>query len=48
MLTHLTLVGREWLPISVSVLVSTVLTIAATGLIASVLRRPDDDGEGSS
>ena len=40
-LTHLSLVGREWLPISVSLLVSTALTIAVTGLLASALRRRD-------
>ena len=42
-LTHLSLVGREWLPISVSVLLSTVLTIAVTGLLASALRRRERD-----
>ena len=44
-LTHLALVGREWLPISASLLVSTALTIAVTGLVASALRRRGADAE---
>ena len=49
-LTHLSLVGREWLPISASLLLSTALTIAVTGVVAAALRRggeaaaEEDDG----
>ena len=43
-LSHLALVGREWLPISVSLLVSTALTIAVTGVVANLLRPRGDDG----
>ena len=32
-MTHLTLLGKQWLPLSISLLVSTVLTIAVTGLM---------------
>ena len=45
-LSHLALVGAEWLPISVSLLVSTVLTIAVTGLVAAWLRPRDPEDEG--
>ena len=36
---HLALLQREWLPISVSLVVSTALTIAVTALVMQILRR---------
>ena len=41
-MTHLALLQAEWLPISVSLVVSTLLTIAVTGLAMSVLVRLRD------
>ncbi len=32
-MTHLTLLGNQWLPLSLSLVISTLLTIAVTGLI---------------
>ena len=32
-MTHLTLLGEQWLPLSISLVVSTLLTIAVTGLM---------------
>ena len=32
-MTHLTLLGNQWLPLSASLIVSTLLTIAVTGLM---------------
>ena len=32
-MTHLTLLGKQWLPLSASLIISTLLTIAVTGLL---------------
>ena len=42
-MTHLTLLGNQWLPITASLIVSTLLTIAVTGLLMQRLTR----GEGN-
>ncbi len=39
---HLGLVAREWLPLSVALVVSTVATIAVTGLVMRSLARRED------
>ena len=44
-MTHLSLLESEWLPISVSLLVSTLLTIAVTGLVMTFLIRLRDKGK---
>lgn len=36
-MTHLTLLGNQWLPLSASLIVSTLLTIAVTGLLMQKL-----------
>lgn len=41
-MTHLTLLGEQWLPLSVSLVVSTVLTIAVTGLMMQRLAGKGD------
>jgi holin-like protein len=41
-MTHLALLEAQWLPISVSLVVSTLLTIAVTGLAMSALVRLRD------
>ena len=41
-MTHLSLLEAEWLPISVALVVSTLLTIAVTGLAMSALGRLGD------
>ena len=41
-MTHLSLLGKQWLPLSVSLVVSTVLTIAVTGLMMQRLAGKDD------
>jgi len=49
-MTHLSLLESEWLPISVALVVSTLLTIAVTGLAMSALVRLRDragPGDGS-
>lgn len=38
-MTHLSLLEHQWLPISLSLVVSTLLTIAVTGLVMSALLR---------
>jgi putative effector of murein hydrolase LrgA (UPF0299 family) len=40
-MTHLTLLGRQWLPLSVSLGVSTLLTIAVTGWLMQRLSARD-------
>jgi len=42
-MTHLTLLGNEWLPLSVSLIVSTLLTIAVTGLLMQNLAGKGDE-----
>lgn len=37
---HAALLGREWLPISVALVASTVITIAVTGLVMKALTPP--------
>lgn len=32
-MTHLTLLGKQWLPLTVSLVISTLLTIAVTGVL---------------
>lgn len=46
---HLALLSDQWLPISVALVVSTLLTIAVTGAMMSLLGRniPDGDGDPS-
>ena len=41
-MTHLTLLGEQWLPLSVSLIVSTLLTIAVTGLLMQHLAARED------
>jgi putative effector of murein hydrolase LrgA (UPF0299 family) len=41
-MTHLSLLGKQWLPLSVSLVVSTVLTIAVTGLMMQRLAGKED------
>ena len=36
-MTHLTLLGNQWLPLTASLITSTILTIAVTGLIMQKL-----------
>jgi holin-like protein len=42
---HAPLIGRDWLPISVALLLSTALTIAVTALVMSKLARPPDPND---
>jgi putative effector of murein hydrolase LrgA (UPF0299 family) len=42
---HVGLLGREWLPISVALVASTVATIAVSALVMRWLSRSDDAGE---
>jgi holin-like protein len=44
---HAPLIGRDWLPISVALVVSTALTIAITALVMSRLARPPGPSEPS-
>lgn len=41
-MTHLSLLGKQWLPLSVSLVVSTLLTIAVTGLMMQQLAGKED------
>jgi putative effector of murein hydrolase LrgA (UPF0299 family) len=41
-MTHLTLLGEQWLPLSTSLIVSTVLTIAVTGLMMQRLANKEE------
>ena len=41
-MTHLTLLGEQWLPLSVSLIASTLLTIAVTGLLMQHLAARED------
>lgn len=41
-MTHLTLLGEQWLPLSASLVVSTLLTIAVTGLMMQRLAGKED------
>jgi len=36
-MTHLTLLGKQWLPMTASLVISTLLTIAVTGLLMQKL-----------
>jgi putative effector of murein hydrolase LrgA (UPF0299 family) len=45
-MTHLSLLEHEWLPISVALVVSTLLTITVTGAAMVFLRRFSKGGEG--
>jgi holin-like protein len=45
-MTHLSLLQNAWLPISVTLVVSTLLTIAVTGMAMGFLRRIGIDREG--
>lgn len=40
-MTHLTLLGEQWLPLSASLIISTILTIAITGLLMQHLAKED-------
>ena len=40
-MTHLTLLGNQWLPLTASLLVSTLLTIAVTGWLMQRLSRAE-------
>lgn len=44
-MTHLTLLGNQWLPISAALIVSTLLTIAVTGLLMQRLTGKGDGHE---
>lgn len=49
-MTHLSLLENQWLPISLSLVVSTLLTVAVTGLAMTALARlrpPDQRERGS-
>lgn len=46
-MTHLSLLKDDWLPISVSLVVSTLLTIAVTGLLMNFLVRLREPGGNS-
>ena len=41
-MTHLTLLGKQWFPLGVSLIVSTLLTIAVTGLLMQRLTARED------
>lgn len=41
-MTHLTLLGKQWLPLTASLVVSTLLTIAVTGLLMQKLAGKED------
>jgi putative effector of murein hydrolase LrgA (UPF0299 family) len=41
-MTHLTLLGEQWLPLSASLIISTLLTIAVTGLMMQRLAGKED------
>jgi len=45
-MTHLTLLGNQWLPLTSSLLVSTLLTIAVTGWLMQRLSGPVADSGG--
>lgn len=45
-MTHLTLLGNQWLPLTTSLLVSTLLTIAVTGWVMQRLSGTEYQGEG--
>lgn len=45
-MTHLTLLGNHWLPLTASLLVSTLLTIAVTGWVMQRLSRTQTPQEG--
>jgi holin-like protein len=42
-MTHLTLLGKQWLPLTASLVISTLLTIAVTGLLMQKLARKDGE-----
>ncbi len=42
-MTHLTLLGNQWLPLSASLIASTLLTIAVTGLLMQRLTGKEDE-----
>ncbi len=42
-MTHLTLLGNQWLPLTASLVISTLLTIAVTGLLMQKLVGKDGD-----
>ncbi len=41
-MTHLSLLGKQWLPLTASLVISTLLTIAVTGLLMQKLAGKDD------
>lgn len=43
---HVALIGREALPITVALVVSTVATVAVTALVMNALQRSDSGGNG--
>lgn len=42
-MTHLTLLGNQWLPLTTSLVISTLLTIAVTGLLMQKLVGKGDE-----
>lgn len=42
-MTHLTLLGKQWLPLTTSLVISTLLTIAVTGLLMQKLAGKDSE-----
>lgn len=47
-MTHLTLLGNQWLPLTLSLVISTLLTIAVTGYIMQRLTGTDAGDESCS
>ena len=43
-MTHLTLLGNQWLPLTSSLIISTLLTIAVTGWVMQRLSKEDNEG----
>jgi len=44
-MTHLTLLGKQWLPLTASLVISTLLTIAVTGLLMQYLTGKENQKE---
>jgi putative effector of murein hydrolase LrgA (UPF0299 family) len=44
-MTHLTLLGSQWLPLTASLLISTLMTIAVTGWVMQRLSREGSESE---
>ena len=42
-MSHLSLLGQQWLPLTTSLVISTLVTIAVTGLVMQKLTQKDDN-----